>query len=301
MQRSRVISAGFLFLLVSVASAQRDKAILELLKPIVAEIAASPNVGGWTWEINGNGGYLLKKSIDVTGDGRPELFVASTLESSKDAHVWHVFDVAEDGKIRPYSTTLNFISATPRTENGLRSLDLFPFADEKRLRISHEKPYSVVHYSFSYPTVSHTTSYVSEADAITLQAYDVSQLPKLQAILLADFLTNPDAEWADVIDWKLDVNDCFFQSIDKERAANNTSFTPQEAVRLLGVNLGGNPRDKRRSDSPARVNLDQVRTERMLPADRLSLTGTGFSTQWPWVVLMGFVIVAIFSWLKWIR
>jgi len=234
MSRSRIVLLILLSAYHTVCFAQRDASIVGMLKPIVAKIAADPNVGSWEWEHNRNGGYLLRMQVEVTGDDRPELFVASTLQSSKYAHVWHVYDVTGDGELRPYRTTLSFISATPRTEKGMQFLDLFPFADEERLRISDEKPYRVVHYSFSYPTVKETTSFVSEADAIRLQPNEVSQLPKLQAILLADYLANPDAKWSQVVELKRDAGDYYFRPEDKERATKNVAFTPQAALSLLG-------------------------------------------------------------------
>lgn len=296
-----MISTCLCFCFFSVAKGQQEKAIVELLRPIVSEIAASPNVGGWTWETNGNGGYLIRKLMDVTGDGRPELFVASTLQSSRNAHVWQVFDVTDNGDFHPYNTTLNSISGTPRTENGHHSLNLFPFADQERLRISHEKPYCVVHYSFSYPTINKTTSYLSEADAMRLQPHDMSQLPKLQVILLADYLTKPNAEWTDVTEMGVDANDCFFLPDDKERAIKNTSFTPHEAIRLLGVDHRKKLREKRRPDLPASVQFDSAGKERMLSADRQSLTESGSFGQWPWVAFAVFVIASVFSWLRWFR
>ncbi|RYD36667.1 MAG: hypothetical protein EOP86_05415, partial [Verrucomicrobiaceae bacterium] len=44
----------------SAGLAQPPDVIREYLKPIISKIAADPNVGGWTWETNGHGGYLLR-------------------------------------------------------------------------------------------------------------------------------------------------------------------------------------------------------------------------------------------------
>jgi hypothetical protein len=298
MQRSGITLACFLLFFISTVFAQQNKAIIRLLKPIVAEIAASPNVGGWTWETNGNGGFLIRKLMDVTGDGRPELFVASTLESSKHAHVWHVFDVSEDGILKPYDTTLNFISASPRTENGQHYLDLFPFADQERLRTNHEKPYRVVRYSFSFPAIEESTFYVSEADAVKIQPNDLTKLPKLQAILLADYLAKPNIEWADVAEWKLDANDCFFRLEDKERAIKNTSFTPQEALRFLGEIDNEGQREKRRPDFPTEVrsNLKDSKTQDSM-SDQNS-ADTEFITQLTWTILAILIAISVVSWLK---
>lgn len=215
--------------------AQQVVAINDYLKPIVSEIAADPNSGSWTWEINRNGGYLLRKSMDVTGDGQPELFVASTLQSTRHEEIWTVFDVAQDGTLRPYRTTLEHSSAWPIVEGDNTYLVYVMPPNKERLRDSDEKPYPVDRFAFAFPEITMSSSYVSEAEATKLRPSDPSLLPKLQAILLADYLTNPDAKWKDVAEWKQDANDCFFRSEDKERAAKNTAFTPQAALSHLGI------------------------------------------------------------------
>lgn len=68
-----------------------------------------------------------------------------------------------------------------------------------------------------------------------LRPTDPSELPKLQAILLADYLTTPDAEWSDVTELKLDGSDSYYLEEDKERAEKNTAFTPQLALSQLGL------------------------------------------------------------------
>ncbi len=231
------LTSTFALLLIgsSPSLAQQAVAINDFLKPIVSKIAADPNVGGWTWEINRNGGYLLRKSMDVTGDGQPELFVASTLQSTRHEETWTVFDVAQNGTLRPYHTTLEHSFAWPIVEGNKTYLVYVLPPNKERLRDSDEKPYPVDRFAFAFPEITMSSSYVSEAEATKLRPSDPGLLPKLQAILLADYLTNPDAKWKDVAEWKQDANDCFFRSEDKERAAKNTAFTPQAALSHLGV------------------------------------------------------------------
>jgi hypothetical protein len=86
-----------------------------------------------------------------------------------------------------------------------------------------------------FPEIKEALTYVSEAEATKLRPSDLGQLPKLEAILLADYLTKPEAKWADVGEWKLDANGSFFRVEDQERAAKNAAFTPQVALSMLGV------------------------------------------------------------------
>jgi hypothetical protein len=235
MPRSRIAFWAALLAWPSFTSAQQVSAITDFLKPIVSKIASDPNSGGWTWETNRNGGYLVRKSMDVTGDGQPELFVASTLQSTKHEQTWTVFDVAKDGTLRPYRTTLQHSSAWPIVEGDKMHLVYVLPPDKERMRESDEKPYPVSRFTFVFPEIKETLTYVSEAEATKFRPSDLGQLPKLQAILLADYLTKPEAKWADVTEWNLDANDSFFRVEDKERAAKNTAFTPEVALSKLGV------------------------------------------------------------------
>lgn len=233
MPRNRIAIFAALLAWPLTGSAQQVSAITDYLKPIVSKIASDPNAGGWTWEINRNGGYLVRKAMDVTGDGRPELFVASTLQSTRHEQIWTVFDVAKDGTLRPYCTTLEQSSAWPIVEGDKTHLVYVLPPDKERMRKSDENLYPVYRFAFTFPEIKKSLSYVSEAEAAKLGPSASEQLPKLQAILLADYLTNPDAKWADVTEWKLDANDCFFRQEDTERAKKNTDFTPQAALAML--------------------------------------------------------------------
>ena len=235
MPRSRIAILAALLAWPLTGSAQQVSAITDYLKPIVSKIASDPNAGGWTWETNRNGGYLLRKAMDVTGDGRPELFVATTLQSTRHEQTWTVFDVAEDGTLRPYRTTLEQSSAWPIVEGDKTHLVYVLPPDKERMRESDEKLYPVYRFAFMFPEIKESLSYVSEAEVDKLRPSASEQLPKLQAILLADYLTKPNAKWADVTEWKLDANDCFFRPEDTERAMKNMDFTPQAALAMLGL------------------------------------------------------------------
>jgi hypothetical protein len=237
MPRSRIALWVALLALPSVCSAQQVSAITDYLKPIVSKIAADPNAGGWIWETNGNGGYLLRLAMDVTGDGVPELFVATSLTTSKHLAEWTVFDVNQSGAMRPYAKSIRLPADSVWTtaEAGSTALVYLGAPDRERERASDEKPFPVSRFTFVFPEIKEALTYVSEAEATKLRPSDLGQLPKLEAILLADYLTKPEAKWADVGEWKLDANGSFFRVEDQERAAKNAAFTPQVALSMLGV------------------------------------------------------------------
>src|SRR5690606_19390160 len=126
-----------------------------------------------------------------------EIFLASTLESNRWEHNWYVLDVAKDGKLRPYDGALMFRFAMPFVENG-QTLLLNTFFDKERFRLGDDNPYRISRHFFNFPEIKETISYVNEEEANKLQPTDLKQVPKLQAILLADYLTNSDAKWSDV-------------------------------------------------------------------------------------------------------
>ena len=239
-----------LFVCSSTASAQRQVAVDQFITSIVSKIISDPNVGGWAWDTNRNGGYLLRMLMDVTGDGHPEVFVASTLESSKHSHQWHVFDATNGGTLRPYQNILKFASAWPFTENGQTSLVLDPLPDNERLRISDEKPYVVIRHVFNFPEISKTISYSDEEGVAKIKPPNPGDLPKLQAILLADYLTLRYPKWTAVNELRQDGGDCFYREEDKERAAKNTAFTPQVALSMIRADRSESPTDKEQAKTP---------------------------------------------------
>lgn len=237
MPRSRIAILAALLAWPLTGSAKQVSAITDYLKPIVSKIASDPNAGGWTWGTNGNGGYLLRMTIDVTGDGIPEQFLTSSLTAVKQVAEWTVYDLNKAGEMRPYLRSIRMPadSVWPASNESDPSLVYVAAPDRERELASDEKSYPVHYFKFAFPEINGTLVYATEEEATKLRPVDPSQLPKLQAILLADYLTKPDAKWADVTEWKLDANDCFFRPEDTERAMKNTDFTPQAALAMLGL------------------------------------------------------------------
>lgn len=272
----------------SICAAQQVTAITDYLKPIVSKIAADPNAGGWAWETNGNGGYLLRMSMDVTGDGRPEVFVTTSLTSSKHIAEWTVFDVTEAGAMRPYAKSIRLPadSVWPANEPQSSSLVYVAAPDRERERASEERVYPVYRYTLSFPEVTQSLTYLSELEAAKLRPMDTNVLPKLQSILVADYLTDPQAKWSEVSEWKLDANDCFFRPEDKERTMKNTSFTPQAA--LARLNLAPNTLQDKGAQAPQPVDPathSKNISDKTVPAAESSST--------PWLAWTAVIIAAI--------
>jgi hypothetical protein len=305
MPRSRIAILAALLAWPLIGSAKQVSAITDYLKPIVSKIASDPNAGGWTWETNGNGGYLLRMAIDVTGDGVPEQFITSSLTAVKQVAEWTVYDLNKAGEMRPYlrSIRLPADSVWPASNDSDPSLVYVGAPDRERELASDEKSYPVYHFKFTFPEINETLAYASADEAIKIRPSDPSQLPKLQAILLADYLTKQDAKWADVTEWKLDANDCFFRPEDTEIALNNTDFTPQAALVMLGLaqqapQNGNSPTP--RTSAPASVpTVAQPRPPKAHESNpALPETSGKPVTSTPWGVILILIVAVIgLAWL----
>ncbi|MCW1885475.1 hypothetical protein OKA04_12110 [Luteolibacter flavescens] len=281
---------AFLFLLFSPLEASvRDSAIDELLLPMVLSYVQGGHNDKIKWDDNRNGGYLLRLEMDVTGDGRSEVFIASTLNSNRWGHSWDVFDFTENRMLRPYDESISFGIARSVTKNGQTSLDEYPFGDKERLRVSDEKPYEIIQYWFSFPRITEDKIYVSEEEAIKIRSANPRELPNLQAILLADYLVDPDAKWKDVVGYGIDMSDCWYLDEDKVRAENNTDFTPQVALLHLGL-APATPENQKKVSRPEKAAIPSRFKE---PAARkakeppLTINGEILSSRrWPWVAVM---------------
>jgi len=74
-----------------------------------------------------------------------------------------------------------------------------------------------------------------------LKAGSTDTKPKLEAMLLADYLRNPNAAWQVVPEWQSNSNDYFQRPEDAARINELSGFTPQVAMSLLGATQGDVP------------------------------------------------------------
>lgn len=192
MSKNLIAAYALLVVCPCLSLAQQVVAINDYLKPIVSEIAAYPNSGGWTWETRGHGGYLLRLEMDVNGDGRPEQFVTTSLTAVKYTAEWAVFDVSEAGVISQYAELVRLTadSAWPAAEQDSPALLYVAPPSRERQRTNEEAVNPVYRFTFKFPEIQETVSYASDDEVAKLHP---QSLPKLQAILLADYLTQPGA------------------------------------------------------------------------------------------------------------
>lgn len=239
MPRSRIALWVVVAAFPLIGFANQDAAINSYLQPIISNIANDPNAGGWAWEANSNGGYLLRMEMDVNGDGQNEMFLTSSLTAVKRSAEWTVFDVDKSGTMRPYARTIELPadSVWPSGDQTSPSLIYVAAPSREREQASETAIFPVYRFAFAYPEIEKSLSYATEEAVTSLRPTDQDRLPKLQAILLADYLTGTNAAWSDVEEWKMDANDSFFRLEDHDRAATNTEFTPEAALKAINLRL----------------------------------------------------------------
>lgn len=235
MPRSRIALWALALAYPCVSFADQNAAIDNYIKPIIASIANDPNVGGWTWETHGNGGYLLRMEMDVNGDGHDEIFLTSSLTAVKRSADWRVFHVDTSGAMRPYARSIEVPadSVWPSSDEAAPSLIYVAAPSLEREQANEAATFPVYRFTFAFPEIDNSLSYATEEAVAALRPPDANRLPKLKAILLADYLADTNAGWSEVEEWKMDANDSFFRPEDRDRAASNTFFTPEVALNAI--------------------------------------------------------------------
>ncbi|HUP81658.1 MAG TPA: hypothetical protein VM260_24110, partial [Pirellula sp.] len=226
------------FLTAGQSDAQQATTIVNYIRPFVAAEAKKQG-NSWEWEAIGNGGYLMRMFIEVTGDDRNELFLTTSLATFKNQAEWQVFEIEPGGALRPYKKSLRFPSDSvwASTANGKPQL-LFlapPDRESQRLLPSEEWKQSLYRFDFKHPEITESRSEVTTAEGQELRPVDPNALPKLEVVLLEDYLTRPNAQWVAVPEWKTNAHDYFMRPEDAERISKNQGFTPQAALILLGT------------------------------------------------------------------
>jgi hypothetical protein len=225
------------------AAKNRIGAIDDFIRPIIAkELSKSGNSA--EWDGSGSGGYLFRHLIDVTGDGRAELLVSSSLASFSNRNEWKVFDVSPTGEMRPYEGVINLMADAAWVAKAGGTTELrceWPpdfDSDEglkNRLLPEGEVRHFVSRIEFAYPKINETKASVTDEEAMSLRAVSTDTKPILEVMLLADYLTNEDATWHVVPEWRSNSANYYHRPEDAIRINELSGFTPQVAMSLLGA------------------------------------------------------------------
>lgn len=261
---------------------QRDAAIDRYLRPYI--LAEVPKVGNSAeWENSGAGGYLIRFDLDVTGDDVSERFVATSLPQSR-YREWTVLDRTVANISRPYDSLLSFMPGAVWRhfmdgKAGLACLEP-PDIDSQRATPQEDWQYELSHYQFVFPEVRKSVAKIAEATASEIRPADNSALPKLEVVLLADYLKGLAVEWVLLKEWTENAHGYFSREEDAQQILSYSNFTAHDAVRMLGgVNQTHRPSPS--SSSPTDSSLENQRASGQTsngfspPSKLLWLIGTG--------------------------
>lgn len=212
------------------AASPAPKQVFEYLKPVLEH---ETNAAGDIWASSGNGGYVFRFDLDVSGDGLPEMFITSSLEFQNQSGTWRAYRAQRNGDYVPYNYAggvggLHMFGTELLVEQVGAAKSILTFGSDRG------KNY-VGRYSFQDTQVSFERN---EVDAATFNQLKSSPsvkriVPEVQGVLLVDLLRNPNAEWKR-IDFERnapDPNGYFIAAEDAERVKGLVNFTPDLALR----------------------------------------------------------------------
>jgi cobalamin biosynthesis Mg chelatase CobN len=152
---------------------------------------------------------------------------------------------------------------------------------------------------FTYPKIAETKMSVTDVEAEKVKTGGVLVQPQFEVMLLADYLTNPNASWAPMTEWSANSHGFFYRPEDAEKFELYTGFTPQVAL----SNLSGKAenqnlatpetvsRSTQTKPSVAPLSTEQPKSAQPPPSAPVL----------PWVV--GLLLLAVFGgvWWKFLR
>lgn len=185
------------------------------------------------------GGYLLRFEHDITGDGRKELFLASSLETDEGACAWSIYspDAQQNytkigsNVVIPLGDGFYFKSAGAQRE-------LQAVYKNQKFGLGIIDRYSVS----SAGIVTHTKQELTAEQITQLDADNWKETfgigeevkPTVSKVLLAEYANNRSVQWR-AYRTDLGVTDQSSDPADANAIAANSSFTLQIAKQLLGV------------------------------------------------------------------
>ena len=197
----------------------------------------------YLWPDARNGGYLLKFSADIDGDGVAEYFIASTMDSRHTSCIWGVY--AGDHLLGSVSLLLDgFIGI--QTKEGLN----FPMWEDKK-----QRGFTLTNQVFKNGSFATIRNDVDWEEFSQMKAEWDSEgkkfTPKVQAILLTDYAAG-DRAWREITPEKCKTtkSNHIYLAEDEERLSQ-VIISPEQALALLEKN---HPENKRQTERPPRID-----------------------------------------------
>jgi hypothetical protein len=185
------------------------------------------------------GGYIFRFEMDVTGDGRNEVFLASSLNGDHRSASWTVFTMKNGGwASSPEMILLNPSGIFVKTSSGTKCLALGGWA-----RMSGSN-YWINQYQFNpdgtFVKQGREVAVLTEEDRYELGSESWAEQkglgrkvsPIVSKMLFAEYLTDPASQWRPY-DPKLPANAQHQQDQERLRMDTVSGFTPENAAKLV--------------------------------------------------------------------
>jgi len=184
-------------------------------------------------------GYMLRCEIDINGDGRKELFLASTLESEEYEAVWTIYSPdAQQNYVKiasgiMFSPVDGFYLRTSDSERELQNVYYNP-----KFAFGRIDRYSIP----ANGAVTHAKQELSAEQLTKLDADNWKEAfgignevkPAISKVLLAEYANNHAIQWRSY-KTNLGVTEQNQDPADASAIVANSGFTLQSAKQLLGV------------------------------------------------------------------
>lgn len=282
--------------------------VFDYLRPILLR---EMSTAGDVWAYCGNGGYVFRFDMDVSGDGIPEMFLASSLWSWKSNITWYAFKGLADGDYMPYTYASEIQGISSRaTELWLEESDhgysIVSFGTDRgsyylgRYRIESTK------IVFDRKEIDESTFHQLEASPKVKRI-----VPVISAVVLADLLRNPNSEWKrfDFDSYTPNEMGYYIAPEDAERIKGLVNFTPDLALRWLTSAAAGKtpgdesveptPRSRPAPSTPIPSVTPTASPARKTPVVRTPAPAEHRALVWLWAI--GILALAGTSMLVWKR
>lgn len=193
-------------------------------------------------EISGDkppGGYLIRFEFDINGDGREELFLASTLEGEEYEHAWTIYTpdtqqnfsrIASDVVLSPVRGFYFKVNGSQRELQTVLKNPKFSLGVIDRYAVD-------ANGSVTHTKQELTPEQIGQLDTDNWkETFGIGNevKPTVSKVLLAEFANNHAVQWR-AYKTDLGVTEQNQDPADASAIAANSGFTLQNAKQLLGV------------------------------------------------------------------
>ena len=220
----------------------------EVLREIEGSLPPAESSPDEEWTFSG-GGYVLRVDFDLTEDGRPELFVASSLGMNRGCPMWRIYHARKDGGYDPFLTQGEIKAGwtAERTlfsdfrfglqlgrSNGKPAMAI-PWHD--RFEQNEEKRWGQLVVRFvGGNEIDLSQKFLDEdwvGDGFNGEGFSLET--RVRGAMVVDLLRDPDVPWRPMdLNHKVPSGEGYFLNPeDQERARKLGAFTPNLAWRWL--------------------------------------------------------------------